>query len=237
MQKSLALIIIILSLVACNSTKKFDPNNDPNKRPYVDGMEEPKSKMLTSPEVQIGQRICSLLETKNKMLTTYANNHKMQLVFVGNVRACGNANEHIKNGQFNVYVDRAGLDYEFFAPTRSEYFRDVITKDSVTLEAICDALTLPGEVSRQYAIRSSNIVVKFLVKDSMDRVEITQSSPAINGGYKFENVEGISFISTTKHGPRELFGLEKERSRFTSCPNSDMPSYLKQNFIGQETIP
>ena len=236
MKKSLLLICVALSFTACKLDESNDPKNDPIYRPDYGGMEEPRSKMFTYPEVQIGKRICDVLETKKKMLSTYEANEKMQLIFVGNARVCGAANQHIQDSEFSVYVDLVGLNYEFVAPLRSEYFKDIITKDSVVMGEVCEALNQTGEVSRQFAINSSNIIVKFLVKDSMDRVEISQYSPAAGGGFKLANVEGISFISTTKHGPPALFGLEKERSRFTTCPDSRMaPAYLKQNWINLTT--
>lgn len=235
MKKSLSLILIMLSLVSC---KMEGANSNQNKEiTGFGGMEVPESKNFTAPEIQIGKRICSLLEGKRKMLESYRNNQKQQLIFTAEAKSCGQALTNSMPAPFRVYVELASTDYEFIAPTRNgDYFRDVVTRDNTIMDPVCDSLSGTGEIARQYSIASHNVTIKFLVQNSMDKVEITQYSPAAKGGYSLAYMEGISFIGSTKQGPAQVFGLEKERVRYKPCSGKQTPSSLKQTFVDLTTI-
>lgn len=234
MKKSISLMLIMFALVSC----KMEGDKNPQNREI-----EPTSKTLTTPEIQIGKRICSLLEGKRKMLESYRNNQKQQLIFISESKACGQSlaeEEAIPSipAPFRVYVDMPSRDYVFVAPTihNGEYFQDIITRDSGVMKEVCDSLSSgTGEVNRQFPYANHNILVKFLVQNSMDRVELTTSSPTTKGGYTLKNIEGISFVGSTKVGPAVVFGLEKERVRYTPCPGNQTPQSLKQTWLDLTT--
>lgn len=243
MKKSISLLLLTLSLVSCKMDGAKGPDKGQDRTGYG-GMEEPQSKTFTVPEIQIGKRICSLLEGKRKMLESYRNNQKQQLIFTAESKACGQrfAEEDAVPSSsmptpFKAYIAMPSHDYVFVAPTRnsSDYFQDIITRDSGVMKEVCDSLDKPSDISRQYSIGIHNMVVKYLVQNSMDRVEITQYSPAPKGGYALANIEGISFIGSTKVGPGVVFGLEKERVRYTPCGGNQTPSSLKQTWLDLTT--
>jgi hypothetical protein len=243
MKKSISLMLIIFSLVSCKMDGEKKPPTDIQRTGYG-GMEEPISKTFTTPEIQIGKRICSLLEGKRKMLDSYRNNQKQQLIFTSEAKACGQSfgEENAFPGNsiptpFKAYVSLTGSRYELIAPTRNkgEYFDDIITRDSGIMGTVCNSLNGAGEISRQYPFEGHNMVVKFLVQNSMDRIEITQYSSAPKGGYTLANIEGVSFVGSTRVGPAIVFGLEKERARYTPCTGNQTPSSLKQTWLDLTT--
>lgn len=233
MKNALIFSLLLTSLVACkiDSAKKDDPAG-PKDIPYG-GMEEPTSLNLTYPEVQIGKRICGFLERKLTLLEDYRNNPDNKLTFIGEAQNCYAPEPHIKNSEFAATVRLVGTDYEFQS-MRSEYFRDIITAQSGIMETVCPLLTQNGEIQRRIVAGNSQFVVKFLVKDSYDRIEISQQSPNGKGGYTLLNKEGINFITQATQAPKAYLGMEKERIRYSVCPQKSLPpkaSYLKQTLV------
>ena len=233
MKNALIFSLLLTSLLSCkiDSAKKDGPSG-PGDIPFG-GMEEPTSLNLTYPEIQIGKRICGFLERKLTLLEDYRNNPENKLIFIGEAQNCFAAEPHIKNSEFAATVRLVGTDYELQS-MRNEYFRDIITAQSGIMESVCPILAQSGEVQRRIAAGNSQFVVKFLVKDSYDRIEITQQSPNGKGGYTLLNKEGINFITQATQGPKTFLGMEKERIRYSVCPQKSMPakaSYLKQTLV------
>lgn len=229
------LLLAITTLVSCKMDNASETKPGP-ARGTIGGMEEPTSPMFTFAELQIGRNICANLNTKRSMLEVLRQDQSKKLVFRGNAQACGASVPHIVNNDFGAYVTLVATDYEFVSPNRSEYFRDIVTDQSGVMKEVCEELAVSSNsIKRQIPITNSNFIIKFLVKDSYDRVEITQYSPNSKGGYVLNNVEGISFVTTVKQGPKEYLGLEKERSRYTLCPSQKQTSYLIQTWMRDAT--
>lgn len=241
MKNTLIFTLSLLLIVACKVDGTKNQNKGPVDGPHYGGMESPTSKTFTFGELEIGKRICNNLEAKNKTLEQLSLDPKKKIVFKFVSKSCTQplAFEEtlVLDDLFAANVVLQGTDYEFYVPNRSnDYIRDIITNQSGVMREVCDELKGEGEISRQIPVSSFSFTVKFLVKDGHDRVELSQYTPDGKGGYIFNNVEGINFVSTVKQGPKDYLGLEKERSHYTPCSNRKEPAYKIQTWMRDATL-
>ena len=235
MKNTLVYTLILLSLVGCEISSK-DTKKAP-EQPNYGGMEPPATKEFTFAELEIGRRVCKNLENKKTLLEAYRLDTSKKIVFKAESQSCSQVKfAATADDLFAATVVLAGVDYELSVPDRSGYMSDIITTQSGVMKEVCEEIKSNDKVLRQLPISNSNFVIKFLVKDSYDRVEISQYSPDGKGGYAFNNVEGVSFVSSIKQGPKEFIGFEKERSRYTPCPGKKHPSFYIQTWMRDTTL-
>ncbi len=234
MKNTLVYSLILLSLMGCEISSK--DTKKVTEQPNFGGMEPPTSKEFTFTELEIGRRVCKNLESKKALLEAYRLDTSKKIIFKAESQSCSQVKFAAMDDLFAATVILAGVDYELSVPDRSGYMSDIITTQSGVMKEVCEEIKSNDKVLRQMPISNSNFVVKFLVKDSYDRVEISQYSPDGKGGYAFNNVEGVSFVSSIKQGPKEFIGFEKERSRYTPCPGKKHPSFYIQTWMRDTTL-
>jgi hypothetical protein len=230
--KNLFIIFLTLSFVfGCKGTKT--KGEELANETGIGGLTIPTERNLLESEIVIGKNICAALKKKRELFEVLTNlQEKFRFRLEANSCDSLTSNLPLNVFEFDAAISNSSsTDFEYIAASKLNYFRDVVTDQAGVMKVICDNLSKSEEVSNTIIIGNAYLVLSFLIKDGFNRYEIGKKIKSTDGKFQVTSIEGVNVITQSSQGPAKFFGVEQERIRYVSCPNSTKTSYIKQNWL------
>lgn len=232
MKKALVIFFTAVLLLGCKGTQSKGASNAAD--PGLGGLIVPGERVYTASELQIGRRICSALKAKREFFEKLPDLQE-KFRFRGELRNCDNPNPY-NNSEFIATISNAGSsNIEYVATNRSNYFKDVMTDQSNAMKILCDNLAVSDSVSNTNLSGSSYLIINLLISGGFDRFEISKKSKDANGNFPLASIEGVNVFTRANQVAVKFFGVEQERTRYSSCAGSSNSSYIKQTWVSAVT--
>lgn len=229
--KTITLIFISVAILSgCKATKDLS-----EKKEDIGGLEQPKERNYTVAELAIGRRICAALKHKRELFEKIINMQE-KFRFKGETKACDNSTPY-NISEFSVAISNASSsNFEYISTSkRANYFKDVVTDQDGAMKILCENLSVSENVSNTMLSGNSSLSVNLLISEDYDRFDVLKSSKDSNGKYKLMSSETVTVITQKSQADEKFFGVEKERVRNTTCPDSSDYASLKQTWVAALT--
>lgn len=211
LKRTSILLISLLFIVSCKLSKKLD-NSDPGAR--IGNMTFSKERSFIQSEVVIGRRICAALKQKREFFQTLYDRQE-RFSFQGTLTDCQGT--ITLDSAFIASISNASaLEYSAVTP-KENYFRDVVTDQSGAMNDLCPSLGASDNVSNTVTSGTIKYTVNFLIAENYDRYDVRKELSDGKGGFTTAGAESISVITQKTQAATKFFGVEKERTRYTSC--------------------
>ena len=197
----------------------------------IGNMTFPTERSYTRNELDIGRRVCAALKKKREFFQTLYDRQE-QFRFQGTLLNCEGTTT-LDTPFVATIANASALEYSAIFP-RDNYFRDIVTDQSAGISDICVSLLASDNVLNTVKSGSVKYTVNFLIAENYDRYDVKKELSDGNGGFNISGAESVSVITQSTQANSKFFGVEKERTRLTSCDGSKFQT-MKQAWLGAVT--
>jgi hypothetical protein len=191
----------------------------------IGDMTFPMQRNFNNSELLIGRRICASLKKKREFFQTLYDRQE-QFRFLSTTIDCeGRSTE----SNFDAAISNSfGLEYSSIT-AQANYFRDVVTDRSGIMNDLCGSISTSDNVSNTIRTGSMKYTINFLIAENFDRFDIKKELSDNNGGFTVAGGESISVFTLPGQVNSKFLGVEKERTRMTSCDGKKFQT-MKQSW-------
>ena len=185
-----------------------------------------KERLFINSELEVGRRVCAALKKKRVFFQSLYDRQE-QFRFQGTLVDCQGTTT-LDSSFIATIANASALEYSAINP-RDNYFRDIITDQSAAINDLCISLTASDNVSNTVKSGSVKYTVNFLIAENFDRYDVRKELSDGKGGFTTAGAESISIITQASQASAKFIGVEKERTRLTSCGSSKFQT-MKQSW-------
>jgi len=216
MKNALLVFCTIGFLTAC----KMDAGNE-NSTPTkgVGEINSKEQRVFSSSEMKIIKSLCTNLKAKREYFTSL-DDMTVRFKFKIDNLNCNKVSTSV--AELNTRLSNTNSTYLEYYSDRTDYLKDVITDQTPGYQYLCDNAEAKN-LNNYYSDSSYTYNFNVLINQGFQRVEIVKSKMD-NGKSVTISSEGIDFITETFQAPRNYFGMEKNRTKYTVCSNGNIKS-------------
>jgi hypothetical protein len=218
MKNSVFLILISLTLASCKSKGKEETALDD-----IAGIKDVSERNFSNTELSIGRRICRSINAKTAFYNDIINTNK-RLHFTGEVQSCGSSTTNTL-GEYTLGLEYTNQSFQYTS-TRSNYFRDTISDVSGNMEDMCKSLAASDSVSNTILDGNGVVAITFIIEGGYDQVQFVTK----RAGKIISKEAAFIYTQAPAQTSIRYLGLEKDRIRYTVCPDGKTVSALRQTW-------
>jgi hypothetical protein len=220
MKISVFLLSISMTLVSCGFDEK---KKEENPLDEVAGIQDVPERIYNNTELSIGRRICRNINAKTAFYNDIINTNK-RLHFTGEVQNCGSTTIN-SLGEFTLGLEYSNQSF-LYTSTRSNFFRDTITDVSGNMEDMCKSLAASDSVSNTLLDGNGTVAITFIIEGGYDQVQFVSK----RAGKIVSKEAAFIYTQAPVQTSTRYLGLEKDRIRYTVCPDGKTVSVLRQTW-------
>lgn len=216
MKKTFLIICVIGIFSACKMNAGNESSTTTKGVGQINSQDE---RVFTSSEMKIIKSLCTNLKTKREYFTSL-DDLTVRFKFKLDNVSCNKVSTSV--AELNTRLSNTNSTYLEYYSDRTDYLKDVITDQTPGYQYLCDNVDAKN-LNNYYSDSAYTYNFNILINQGYHRVEIVKSKMD-NGKSVTVTSEGIDFITETFQAPKNYFGMEKNRIKYSICSNGSIKS-------------
>jgi hypothetical protein len=216
----LAFLVVLISACKMGQEVKEQETKD------VGGIKVQEGRVFSTTEMKIIKDVCGHLKAKREYFESI-DDRSLRFNFSFSNLYCSGFK--VVDVLFYALISNVNsTDLEYYS-TKADILRNVITDQTTGVKYLCDNVEAKN-LNNFYTEGTIQYSFNVLINQGYNRFEIIKSTIAKNGDKTPKVSEAIDFISNKNQGPTKYFGVEKDRTKNSVCPDGNI-STTRQFFI------